>query len=193
MSSGRWIAFGAGLVPVAVAVGQGFHFTPAVGILLVLAACSLGYGVSKKAFGRDERVTREFWFDTEAAFARIEGDVTAIWQRYADGSVEWFINADTEQGGTRSTEERFVHEARRAGAALARLAIGEVRRAELWRPNSDPADQWLAAMMVLVPVEKWFDLTTGRDKKGEYDSGSIQLVIWSARDLCARLASETPI
>ena len=144
------------------------------------------YSVDKPAAGsmptHTPSVTSDYWREAEQRLDRIDGELTATWMLYDDGHVEWSVYASNDSAGRRV--DRFLSEARMLGRAVSGLPPA------LRFPSvsfSDDADNWLNVVAAIVKPSRMKG--SGRNERGEYESGGIDDLVDASKVACARLAS----
>jgi hypothetical protein len=188
MSTTRLASLGGTLIAIAIAVGQGFQFTPLSVLLLITGFVFLALAGAKNLFGVTN-YGRGYWLEMEEAFGRIPGEVDAEWVDRENGSTDWSCSPRREDGGTDRSVELFRYWARAVGQAA--RSQGRARRHP--SGSSDRADYWLSVVAAAVAVEEGWYLQDSESavRKGRVYSGDLEKVIEASRATCARFAAES--
>ena len=131
----------------------------------------------------DQAAGRLTWHAVEERFGRISGEVQVIWQQYTTGHVVWSVYSRDSRDGR--TVDRFISEARIAGR-MARDYPTVPRKFPDAR-FEDEADNWLNIVATFVRLDM---VGSGRDERGEHESGAFERAVDASKLVCARLASE---
>jgi hypothetical protein len=150
--------------------------------LATLAWLVIAVGLTHRAL--TTQPDRRFWEEMEEAFSRIPTEVEAIGAQNTEGRVAWSVHPATK--GEARDRDRFLSEARRAGAAVRK--IHDLPRRYSTGEAEDTADDWLNVVTALIhfPIKIHGE---GRDPDfGEYKTELFEEIVRASRDACRRIA-----
>lgn len=134
---------------------------------------------------RVERPNRAFWEEMERAFALIPTEVDALGLQNTHGSVSWSVYP-ADKGDPRD-RDRFLVEARRAGATLRQLP--KLPRRYVTGKTADAADDWLNVVAALVHFASKIHGSGHTEEFGSYTSEHFNDVVRASQDACRMIAN----